>query len=322
MRSIKGTFLICVSLLILLNYLCNSVIASPQAALTIKELQQAAGLNNNSEYDDDLFYRTRLISVKVKIYNMHWEGEKNKEGKWPAGVFKMDLIAEMELITLNGKEGRIVHPTEVPGLDIEMIAAPKALRDGNIMTPVKLKLLVKDEKHGYYPIKEINTISFIKNGGIQKLGGCMADISGIVKDKIRSETNIIIGPHIVDYGAIRCEDTPWIDKLNAELVGDTDVKLDWMQDVPLCPNGLQNYRIYRDTKPIDYHSITYGRKPFTDKVSGDATSWIDYTEKEQGKTYYYAVTAVNHSGSEQSGPPVDRNAVIRIPKQTEKEHLP
>ena len=129
----------------------------------------------------------------------------------------------------------------------------------------------------------------------------------------KEDITILVSPHIVDYAPPRCKDTPWISQLEASMVGDVEVKIDWSKDLPFGANGIYCYNVYRDTNPI---TNLEDRKPYAPGVSGDSTSWIDSSRKRKGGTYYYVVTAVNPSGMEQSISPDPKfNAVITIPEK-------
>lgn len=285
------------------------------AKMTIEELLNTIDSNRwrDDEYREEYLDRARLISVKVKIFAMQRTGERKEKNKKYLSDSDLDMICEPELVVMNGTESRIVCPTELPGLDIELSVSPSVLENGIIMTSVHLRLLGIKNNKTYYPVKEINTTTFIKNGAIVKMDGYVVDLDTSTGGKIKTEVTVVLTTHIVDLNPPRGETTPWISGLDAELLENNEVKIDWSSDVPITVNGIQNYRVYRDTKPITNCDKL---KPLTSDIYYvEASYWIDSTKKEKGKTYYYVVTAVNPSGMEQACPPnANFNAKVTIPK--------
>jgi type II secretory pathway component GspD/PulD (secretin) len=227
-------------------------------------------------------------------------------------------------------------------VNIILTVTPQSQRDGTISVQINPQM---NQIAGYIapsagvrvPIidnREVRTKLFVANGGTIRLGGMFKDRTTLSESKIpfigdipligllfkktnpvvdKIEVQILVSPHIVDYAPPRCKDTPWISQLEASMVGDMDVKIDWSKDLPFGANGIFSYNVYRDVQPI---TSLEDRKPFASGISGDATSWIDTSRKRRGGTYYYVVTAVNPSGMEQAISPDPKfNAVITIPEK-------
>ena len=124
------------------------------------------------------------------------------------------------------------------------------------------------------------------------------------------EIVILVSPHIVEHIPPRCAATAGISALAASLiVGTTDVLLDWSEDVPFDNVGVVRYHVYRDVQPI---MSTANLVPLTREVRGDVTSWVDLTPKRRGVTYYYAVTALDGAGNEES---VSNSPSITVPRR-------
>jgi Flp pilus assembly secretin CpaC len=221
-----------------------------------------------------------------------------------------------------------------------LTVTPTSQKDGTIRLAINPQL---NEIGGQIPVtttlsipiidnREARTSLFVKNGGVVKIGGLMRDrtvltergvpvlmslplvgflFRNTVKNVQKLELTIVVSPHIVDYAQPHGADSPHISGLEAELIGETDVKVDWSRDIPIAANGIQNYRVYRDTEPI---LSVEDRRPLAADVQGDSTYWIDASKKKRGREYFYVVTAVNPSGMEQACPksPED-NASIVIP---------
>jgi hypothetical protein len=129
-------------------------------------------------------------------------------------------------------------------------------------------------------------------------------------DESREEIVILVSPHIVEHIPPRCAATAGISALTANLVvGTTDVLLDWSEDVPFDNVGVVRYHVYRDIRPI---MSTANLVPLTREVRGDVTSWVDLTLKRRGVSYYYAVTALDGAGNEES---VSNSPSITVPKR-------
>jgi len=126
----------------------------------------------------------------------------------------------------------------------------------------------------------------------------------------KSEIVILVSPHIVEHIPPRCAATAGISALTASLVvGTTDVLLDWSEDVPFDNVGVMRYHVYRDIRPI---MSTANLVPLTREVRGDVTSWVDMTPKRRGVTYFYAVTALDGAGNEQT---VSNSPSVTVPRR-------
>ena len=126
----------------------------------------------------------------------------------------------------------------------------------------------------------------------------------------RKELVILVSPHLVEHIPPRCATTAGISALAANLVvGTTDVLLDWSEDVPFDNIGVVRYHAYRDIRPI---MGTANLIPLSREVRGDLTSWVDFTPKRRGVTYYYAVTAVDGAGNEQT---VSNSVSVTVPRR-------
>lgn len=131
------------------------------------------------------------------------------------------------------------------------------------------------------------------NGGVHWCAGAVEAIpEGGVK-----ETILITALTVIDNAPPRCKETPWISVLRLAQKNNNDVLIDWSADLPFGGHGIQKYFIYRDEKPIVAKEKD---KLIMADLSGDYTSFLDLAPKTPGKDYYYAVTAVNPSGMEQS----------------------
>jgi len=125
-----------------------------------------------------------------------------------------------------------------------------------------------------------------------------------------NEIVILVSPHIVEHIPPRCAATAGISALTVNLVvGTTDVLLDWSEDVPFDNVGVVRYHVYRDIRPI---MTTTNLVPLSREVRGDVTSWVDLTPKRRGVTYYYAVTALDGAGNEES---VSNSPSVTVPKR-------
>ncbi len=126
----------------------------------------------------------------------------------------------------------------------------------------------------------------------------------------KKELVILVSPHLVEHIPPRCSTTAGISALAANLVvGTTDVLLDWSEDVPFDNIGVVRYHVYRDVRPV---MGTATLIPLSREVRGDLTSWVDFTPKRRGVTYYYAVTAVDGAGNEQM---VSNTPAVTIPRR-------
>jgi type II secretory pathway component GspD/PulD (secretin) len=243
----------------------------------------------------------------------------------------------------NSTDNGITVTFQYQDVNIQLVVTPASQRDGTIalqINPTMSQLagdrnVVVDGNLFSAPridSREVRTKLFVINGGTIKLGGMYKDRETVTETKVpflgdlpivgilfskrnisieKTEIQIIVTPHIVDYAPPRCKDTPWISKLEATLLGENDVKLDWSKDLPFGAHGIFAYNVYRDVSPI---TSLEDRRPFASGISGDSTNWVDTSRKRKGGTYYYVVTSVNPSGMEQSISSDPKfNAMIAIP---------
>ena len=227
--------------------------------------------------------------------------------------------------------------------DVNMVVqvTPQSQRDGTISVQINPQL---NQISGWTPSpggaipvidnREIRTKLFVNNGGTIRLGGMTKDKLTVSETKVpflgdipligllfktsrpdveKSDIQILVSPHIVDYAPPRCQNTPWISQYEVKVPGETDVLVDWKLDLPFGANGIYSYNVYRDVQIIADLSE---RRPFATGINGDSTSWMDTSKKRRGQTYYYVVTAVNPSGMEQAIDPTGKScAVITIPER-------
>lgn len=160
-------------------------------------------------------------------------------------------------------------------------------------------------------------LTFVEDSVIEKKIPVLGDlplIGALFKDTNKSRTKqeivILVSPRLLERIPPRCATTAGISALLANLVvGSTDVMLDWSEDVPFDNIGVIRYHVYRDTRPI---VATAGLIPLSREVRGDLTSWVDYTSKRRGVTYYYAVTGIDGAGNEQA---VSNSPSVTIPRR-------
>ncbi len=98
-------------------------------------------------------------------------------------------------------------------------------------------------------------------------------------------------------------DAPAAPRGVTSITGDERVTLVWF------PNeewDLDGYRVYRNDRP----SGTYGRLGWVPDQNGDRVEYVD-RQVVNGLTYYYAVSAVDHSGNES---PLSPEAVYDTPR--------
>lgn len=127
---------------------------------------------------------------------------------------------------------------------------------------------------------------------------------------LKKELVILVSPHLVEHIPPRCATTAGISALAANLiVGTTDMLLDWSEDVPFDNIGVVRYHVYRDIRPIMGIANLI---PLSREVRGDLTSWVDFTPKRRGVTYYYAVSAVDGAGNEQT---VSNSPSVTVPRR-------
>jgi len=119
---------------------------------------------------------------------------------------------------------------------------------------------------------------------------------------ISAGTHIVRWSYEKDGSVSNNADKAWIDNvalppeappsgLLAQAASVSDVQLGWSDR-----GGVDQYKIYRDTAPIDSSS---GPSSYTaiDSVGGSATQYLD-TGTSTGTTYYYRITAVDPNGQE------------------------
>jgi type II secretory pathway component GspD/PulD (secretin) len=286
---------------------------------------------------------------------------------------KVNIIAEPDIMVLDGNTAKISigqrYPTVTTSMtnsglstsinyeDINFAVEVKPKMEANGTISVDLKPSIRDiinfipaaQAGGgvtNVPVvatRDIQTTSFVKNGGTLRIGGMYKDKNIIAETKVpilgdipligllfkqykpnteRTSIDILVSPYVVEFYPPSCSKTPWMGQLNATLESGTDVKVDWSNDIPkgMYKFSIFNYRVYRSDEPIT--SIAYLDPITSDSalesnyIPGESTSWVDRTPKSRGRTYYYVVTAVNASGRQQaiSSDP-KYNAVITIPEQ-------
>ena len=253
---------------------------------------------------------------------------------------RIQIGTKEPILSSTVSNGVISYTYTYQDVNIVLTVTPQSQRDNTIsiqINPVvnQISGSVSAGTSGTVPRidnREVRTKLFVANGGTIRLGGMYKDrtttselkvpilgdipLLGLLfkstepkNDKI--DLQMLVSPHIVDYAPPRCKETPWIAILEATMVGDMDVKVDWSKDLPYGANNIFSYNVYRDTNPI---TSLEERKPFASGVSGDSTNWVDTTKKRRGGTYYYVVTAINPSGMEQSISNDSKfNAQITIP---------
>lgn len=180
---------------------------------------------------------------------------------------------------------------------IEIQTTPQSYRDGRI------GLFCKKFKWNNMAFKSKFNL---KDGDVQLIGSITKEGKQVL---------FLVKMNVKNRALPRCKYTTGIDRLDLSLKNENDVFIDWSNDMPFSNRGIMKYIIYRDEKPIVY--------PDKDKIliadlSGDSTSFIDSSPKTTGKTYYYAVTAVNKSGMEQA---LSKISSIQVLKENIKQEI-
>lgn len=262
------------------------------------------------------------------------------------GTNKLSLLSEPDVTVLDGQEARITLGEKLPlktsgggfnyqDIGIIMKATPKSGPDGIIaltLNPVVTERSTEIFKDvNFLNTREVSTQVEVVSGGTVRIGGLLLTQTIRNETKIpvlgdipllgmlfkksssqetRKELVILVSPRLVEKIPPRCATTAGISALKASLIaGTTDTQLDWSEDVPFDNVGVIRYNVYRDLKPIV--SIG-GFTPLSREVRGDLTSWNDRSFKRRGVTYYYAVTAVDGAGNEQS---VSNSPAVEVPRR-------
>jgi len=262
------------------------------------------------------------------------------------GTDKLNLLSEPDVTVLDGQEARITLGEKLPLLTsgggfqyqdtgIILKATPKAGPDGMIsisLSPSVAERSTEKFKDKYFlNTREVTTQVEVVSGGTVRIGGLLITQTIRNETKIpvlgdlpllgmlfrssstqetRKELVILVSPHLVEKIPPRCATTAGISALKASLIaGTTDTQLDWSEDVPYDNIGVNHYNVYRNLKPI---VSTGSLVPLSREIRGDLTSWNDRTFKRRGVTYYYAVTAVDGAGNEQSA---SNSPSVEVPRR-------
>ncbi|MEK7476957.1 MAG: secretin N-terminal domain-containing protein [Candidatus Coatesbacteria bacterium] len=256
-------------------------------------------------------------------------------------VYKTNVLSEPDVTVLSDTEARIMVGVKVP----HVLSSGFQYEDTGVILKVKPSL--GDQGRIYMELnpavtealngpdllanREVSIKVEVVSGSTIRIGGLVDSWKHTIEQKVpvlgdlpllgylfkwsynadyRNEIVILVSPHIVEHIPPRCAATAGISALSANLVvGTTDVLLDWSEDVPFDNVGVVRYHVYRDVRPI---MSTANLVPLTREVRGDVTSWVDLTLKRRGVTYYYAVTALDGAGNEES---VSNSPSITVPKR-------
>jgi len=262
------------------------------------------------------------------------------------GINRLNLLSEPDMTVLDGQEATITLGEKLPLITsgggfqyqdtgIILKATPKVGPEGVISLSLNPQVTERSSELfktvNFLNTREVQTQVEVVSGGTVRIGGLLMTQTIKTESKLpvlgdlpllgmlfrktsvtetKKELVILVSPHIVEKIPPRCATTAGISALKAGLVaGTTNVLLDWAEDVPFDNVGVVRYNVYRDTRPI---TGVVGMNPLSREVRGDLTSWVDHTFKRRGVTYYYAVTAMDGAGNEQS---VSNSPSVEIPRR-------
>jgi len=261
-------------------------------------------------------------------------------------VSKVNVLSEPDITVLDKKDGTITIGEKLAqrqaggsisykdtGIIIKV--KPTIGENGKINLELNPKITdpetLKNAGFAYMNTREVDTKVDVISGATVRISGLLSTGDEKIEEKIpvlgdlpllgylfkfsrtiaqKNELVILVSPHLVEHIPPRCATTAGISALGANLVvGTTDVLLDWSEDVPFDNIGVVRYHVYRDIRPI---MGTANLIPLSREVRGDLTSWVDFTPKRRGVTYYYAVTAVDGAGNEQA---VSNSPSVTVPRR-------
>jgi len=298
---------------------------------------------NFQQYDEYYAYYPKGLSFKAG----HWGIDQVVMRFFAViGSQKLSLLSEPDVTVLDGQEARITLGDKLPlktsgggfvyqETGIILKATPKAGPDGMINLTLNPQVTERSAETfssvNFLNTREVSTQVEVVSGGTVRIGGLLITqtirtetkipvlgdlpLIGMLfksssSSEIRKELVVLVSPRLVERIPPRCATTAGISALKASLIaGTTDVQLDWSEDVPFDNIGVVRFNAYRDLKPV---ISTAGLAPLSREVRGDLTSWVDRSFKRRGVTYYYAVTAIDGAGNEQS---VSNSPSVEVPRR-------